>query len=125
MPDPITPESVALFLKNTPGLDKTIIGSYLGNEKKFNQSVLEHFTRLFDFAKLKLDQALRFYLEAFRLPKEAQQISRVLESFSRFYFESSPGYFKHHDAAFVLCYSVILLNTVFFIFLINLEVGCP
>lgn len=78
LPDPLTTEAVALFLKNTVGLDKTMIGNYLGSEKKFNQSVLEDFTKLFDFTNLSLDNALRLYLEAFRLPKEAQQISRVL-----------------------------------------------
>ena len=46
---------------------------------------------------MNLDGALRLFLETFRLPDESQKIQRILEAFS--------------DAALVLSYSVILLNT--------------
>lgn len=35
----------------------------------------------------------------------------ILENFAKHFFEQSPGPLKHRDAAFVLSFSVILLNT--------------
>jgi brefeldin A-resistance guanine nucleotide exchange factor 1 len=71
---------------------------------------------------------MRELLETFRLPGEAQQISRITETFAEIYFASEPGkllFFvgetvahttapaeiKSQDAVYVLAYSVIMLNT--------------
>lgn len=43
--------------------------------------VLESFTATFDFSGLPFDAALRGYLEAFRLPGEAQKIDRIVNAF--------------------------------------------
>lgn len=45
----------------------------------FNLSTL---ARSFDFVELRVDEALRLYLETFRLPGEAPLISLVLEQFA-------------------------------------------
>lgn len=39
------------------------------------------------------------------------QIDRIINCFGRHYFRSCPGLFRHEDAAYVLSYSVIMLNT--------------
>ncbi|KAF7831044.1 ARF guanine-nucleotide exchange factor GNOM-like [Senna tora] len=111
LPDKLDPQSVACFLRYTAGLDKNIIGDYLGNHDKFCVEVLYEFARTFDFQDMTLDTALRLFLETFRLPGESQKIQRVLEAFSERYYEQSPHILANKDAALVLSYSIILLNT--------------
>lgn len=41
--------------------------------------MLPALVELFDFRSLSVDEALRIFLEAFRLPGEAQQIDRVVQ----------------------------------------------
>jgi brefeldin A-inhibited guanine nucleotide-exchange protein len=58
-----------------------------------------------------IDDAMRKFIQGFRLPGEAQQIDRLLECFSRQYCENNPAMFEHPDVAYVLAFSVIMLNT--------------
>lgn len=48
----------------------------------FTNSLFVYFYRSFHFEDLRLDEALRLYLEAFRLPGEAPVISYLIEHFS-------------------------------------------
>jgi brefeldin A-resistance guanine nucleotide exchange factor 1 len=111
LPEKLDPRNVALFFRYTPGLHKNLLGDYLGNHDEFSIQVLHEFSKTFDFKELNLDDALRLFLETFRLPGESQKIQRILEAFSERYYEQSPELFVNHDAALVLSYSVILLNT--------------
>ena len=112
VPTPPDPRSMAYFLRYSPGLDKIKIGEFLGDPDEFNLKVLKEFTETFDFTGAILDTALRTYLETFRLPGESQKIQRVLEAFSeRFFEQQTTGVFATKDAAFILCYSLIMLNT--------------
>lgn len=111
LPDKLDPRSVACFFRYTMGLDKSIIGDFLGSHDEFCVQVLHEFARIFDFRDMNLDTALRIFLETFRLPGESQKIQRVLEAFSESYFEQSPNIFVDKDAALLLSYSLILLNT--------------
>ena len=58
-----------------------------------------------------MSDALRELLESFRLPGESQQIARITETFAEVYIASKPAEVKSQDAAYVLAYSVIMLNT--------------
>ncbi|KAJ1265415.1 hypothetical protein BS78_08G075000 [Paspalum vaginatum] len=112
VPTPPEPRSMAYFLRYSPGLDKNKIGEFLGDPDDFNLKVLKEFTETFDFTGAILDTALRTYLETFRLPGESQKIQRILEAFSeRFFEQQTTGVFATKDAAFILCYSLIMLNT--------------
>ncbi|KAJ1259611.1 hypothetical protein BS78_10G168600 [Paspalum vaginatum] len=111
LPEKLDPHNVALFFRHTPGLDKNLLGDYLGNHDEFSIQVLHEFARTFDFKEMNLDAALRLFLETFRLPGESQKIQRILEAFSERYYEQSPQIFVNIDAALVLSYSVIMLNT--------------
>ncbi|KAL2333279.1 hypothetical protein Fmac_014492 [Flemingia macrophylla] len=111
LPSKLDAQSVACFLRYTAGLDKNLIGDYLGNHDEFCVQVLHEFARTFDFEDMSLDTALRVFLESFRLPGESQKIHRVLEAFSERYYEQSPHILANMDAALVLSYSIILLNT--------------
>ncbi len=55
--------------------------------------------------------ACRKFLEGFRLPGEAWMIDRLMEKFAAHYVSCNPDAFKSADVAYVLAYSVIMLNT--------------
>ncbi|KAL8136998.1 hypothetical protein V2J09_002999 [Rumex salicifolius] len=111
LPEKLDPQSVACFFRYTAGLDKNLVGDFLGNHDEFCVQVLHEFAGTFDFQDMNLDTALRLFLETFRLPGESQKIQRVLEAFSERYYEQSPHILANKDAALVLSYSIIMLNT--------------
>ncbi|KAJ0567506.1 putative Sec7 domain, guanine nucleotide exchange factor, Sec7 domain superfamily [Helianthus annuus] len=111
LPAKLDPESVACFFRYTAGLDKNLVGDFLGNHDEFCVQVLHEFAGTFDFQDMNLDTALRLFLETFRLPGESQKIQRVLEAFSERYYEQSPHILANKDAALLLSYSLIMLNT--------------
>lgn len=78
----LDPVEVAHFLRENPGLDKKMIGEYISKKKNVEIKILETFVNSFDFTNLRVDEALRLYLETFRLPGEAPLIFLVLEHFS-------------------------------------------
>jgi brefeldin A-resistance guanine nucleotide exchange factor 1 len=106
-----TPDEVAAFLKQAPGLNKTVVGEYLGDHNAFNVAVLTAYAKTFSFHNMSLDAALRLFLSGFRLCGEAQKIDRVMEAFSKTMHEHSPGPLKKWDGAFTLAFSLIMLNT--------------
>jgi cytohesin len=106
------PRDVAKFLREGKGLGKRPIGEYLAKFKDFNERVLDEYVQLLDFSGgLLIDDAVRKFIQGFRLPGESQQIDRLLECFARKYCENNPGVFEHPDVAYVLAFSVIMLNT--------------
>lgn len=76
----LDPQEVVVFLRENPNLDKTMIGEYISSRN--NSQVLQAFVKMFDFTDLRIDEALRLYLETFRLPGEAPVISLLMEQFS-------------------------------------------
>ena len=56
-------------------------------------------------------EAVRAYLSPFRLPGEAQTIDRIMESFAAAYCSQNPSVFANADAAYVLAFAIIMLNT--------------
>lgn len=101
-------EDIALFIKENPHLDKKIIGDFVS--KKKNVGVLSAFVKSFNFSGLRIDECLRIFLEAFRLPGEAPLISIIIEHFSSHWHSSNGNQFEKDDAAFTLAYAVIMLN---------------
>lgn len=78
----LDPREVAHFLRENSYLDKKQIGEYISKKKNVESKILEHFVKSFDFSNMRIDMALRIYLETFRLPGEAPLISLVMEHFS-------------------------------------------
>ena len=138
--EPVTPRAVASFLRNAlvVGIDKRAVGAYLGEIGKspeagksppvwqrdwFHKEVRETYCKLFRFERQSLLDGLRMFLAAFRLPGEAQQIDRILQAFSdscsRVCDEGITGSLKifsddpkrASDAAYLLSFSIIMLNT--------------
>lgn len=60
------PEDVASFLAKTEGLDKTLIGDYLGEREDFNLKVMHAYVDALDFSGLEFDTAIRTFLQVGR-----------------------------------------------------------
>ncbi|KAL6981821.1 Brefeldin A-inhibited guanine nucleotide-exchange protein 2, variant 2 [Sarracenia purpurea var. burkii] len=106
-----SPEEIAAFLKNASGLNKTLIGDYLGEREELSLKVMHAYVDSFEFQGMEFDEAIRTFLQGFRLPGEAQKIDRIMEKFAERYCKCNPKVFTSADTAYVLAYSVILLNT--------------
>ncbi|XP_077786805.1 Golgi-specific brefeldin A-resistance guanine nucleotide exchange factor 1 isoform X2 [Podarcis muralis] len=106
---PMDNNEVAKWLRENPRLDKKMIGEFVSDRK--NVDLLESFVGTFGFQGLRLDEALRLYLEAFRLPGEAPVIHRLLEVFTEHWRKANGSPFANSDACFALAYAVIMLNT--------------
>lgn len=101
--------SLAIFLKASTRIDKRLLGDFLS--KPDNLELLKEYISLFDFKDKPVAEAMRELLEAFRLPGESQQISRIAETFASTYFAAGPAEIKTEDATHILAYSIIMLNT--------------
>merc|ERR1719400_2283997 len=105
---------IAQFLhKDDERLDRTVIGEFLGEAEELNKTVMYCYVDFLDFKDKDLVQALRLFLEGFRLPGEAQKIDRLMEKFASRYCSCNPnqGVFASADTAYVLAFSVIMLTT--------------
>uniref|UniRef100_A0A1A7X3N0 Golgi-specific brefeldin A-resistance guanine nucleotide exchange factor 1 n=1 Tax=Iconisemion striatum TaxID=60296 RepID=A0A1A7X3N0_9TELE len=107
--DPMDNNQVAQWLRENPRLDKKMIGEFISDRK--NMELLDSFVNTFTFQGLRIDEALRLYLEAFRLPGEAPVIQRLLETFTDNWHKVNGSPFMTNDAGFALAYAVIMLNT--------------
>ncbi|KAI1413905.1 Sec7-domain-containing protein [Hypoxylon sp. FL1857] len=105
------PEDIAKFLISDDRLDKAQIGEYLGEGDAKNIEIMHAFVDTMDFTKRRFVDALRQFLQSFRLPGEAQKIDRFMLKFANRYVMGNPNAFANADTAYVLAYSVILLNT--------------
>ncbi|KAJ0076532.1 hypothetical protein Patl1_35588 [Pistacia atlantica] len=106
-----SPEEVATFLKKPTGLNEGMIGDYLGEREEFSLRVMHAYVDSFNFKGMDFGEAIRFFLRGFRLPGEAQKIDRIMEKFAERYCKCNPNSFTSADTAYVLAYSVIMLNT--------------
>ncbi|KAF9895039.1 guanine nucleotide exchange protein for ADP-robosylation factor [Aspergillus nanangensis] len=106
-----SPNDLAAFLFRNERLDKAVLGEYLGEGEPENIATMHAFVEMMDFAKRRFVDALRQFLQHFRLPGEAQKIDRFMLKFANHYVAQNPNAFANADTAYVLSYSVIMLNT--------------
>lgn len=106
-----TPQDIAIFLLSNEGLDKAVIGEYLGEGEEKNVTIMHAFVDQMDFTNTDFVDSMRMFLQSFRLPGEAQKIDRFMLKFAERYVLGNPSVFSNADAAYILAYSVILLNT--------------
>eukprot|EP00538_Stauroneis_constricta_P006079 CAMPEP_0119552528 /NCGR_PEP_ID=MMETSP1352-20130426/5482_1 /TAXON_ID=265584 /ORGANISM="Stauroneis constricta, Strain CCMP1120" /LENGTH=2147 /DNA_ID=CAMNT_0007598771 /DNA_START=318 /DNA_END=6761 /DNA_ORIENTATION=+ len=105
-------EPDAAFVK--PKLDEGVPPQHIDADKGgpgFFVRILYHYTDAMDFAGLEFDDAIRQFLSGFRLPGEAQKIDRIMEKFAERFTRQNPTVFTSADTAFILAFSVIMLNT--------------
>ncbi|KAL6452793.1 SEC7 Protein transport protein SEC7 [Candida maltosa Xu316] len=105
------PQVLARFLLDTDGLDKQVIGEYLGEGDEKNIAIMHAFVDEMEFENADFVDAMRRFLQSFRLPGEAQKIDRFMLKFAERYVLGNPDVFSNADAAYILSYSVIMLNT--------------
>lgn len=111
---PPTAAAIARFLRETPTLDRTKVGEYLGgSDDAFAKELRREFIRLFDFTGQPLLAALRMFLQSFRLPGESQQIDRIVQAFADAVHMccTESQYFASVDVTYLLTFSIIMLNT--------------
>lgn len=106
-----SPEDIARFLGSNDRLDKAALGEYLGEGDELNVAIMHAFVDQMEFSKRRFVDALRQFLQSFRLPGEAQKIDRFMLKFAERYLTGNPNAFANADTAYVLAYSVIMLNT--------------
>lgn len=127
-----SPQEIARFLSKTQGLNKTMIGEYMGEKEDVPIKVMHAYTDALDFTDMTFDDALRCvvadgagvadgcrytciahrrFLDGFRLPGEAQKIDRFMLKFAERYTHCNPNAFASANVAYVLAYAVIMLNT--------------
>jgi len=104
-------DTISQFLHNTSGLNKAAIGEYLGEGDEFNIQLMHRFVDAMDFYDLPFVDAIRKFLQSFRLPGESQKIDRLMEKFADRYCDNNPNVFDNADTAYTLAFSVIMLNT--------------
>jgi brefeldin A-inhibited guanine nucleotide-exchange protein len=106
-----SPDDVARFLhENNDVLDKGPLGEFLGEGDPENIAIMHAFVDMMDFNKTRFTDALRRFLQTFRLPGEAQKIDRFMLKFAERYITGNPNAYANADTAYVLSYSVIMLN---------------
>ncbi|KAG2217575.1 hypothetical protein INT45_004928 [Circinella minor] len=88
------------------------IAEWLGQGKSFNNDVLVHYMKNFQFSHMRLDSAFRKLCSKLYFKAEAQQIDRILEVFAGRYWSCNPrSILKSADVVYAVVYSVLLLNT--------------
>ncbi|SNX81458.1 uncharacterized protein MEPE_00163 [Melanopsichium pennsylvanicum] len=91
---------------------KTQVAAILASSPdSFYVDALHHFMARFWFNGLPLDIALRKLLMDLHLPKETQQIDRVMEAFAKRYNECNSGLFASDDQPYILSFSLMMLHT--------------
>ena len=107
------PAKIAAFLKGTTHVSKKQLGEFIS--KKNNEALLQAFISMFNFDGKRIDEALRELLTSFRLPGESALIERIILVFVDKYMKSDvPEAIADQDAAYVLTYAIIMLNTDLF-----------
>ncbi|BEI90159.1 uncharacterized protein CcaverHIS019_0302290 [Cutaneotrichosporon cavernicola] len=104
-----TPESWLARLHNIDR--RELAGVLASSADEFHTIALTLYMNRFDFTHIALDVALRRLLMHMSLPKETQQIDRVIEAFATRYDLCEPGLFGTKDNAYVLAFSMMMLHT--------------
>ncbi|KAK6436703.1 guanine nucleotide exchange protein for ADP-robosylation factor [Oleoguttula sp. CCFEE 5521] len=104
-------KDIAAFFLSNDQISKKALGEYLGEGDDENKLIMAAFVDGMDFSKTRFVDALRRFLQSFRLPGEAQKIDRLMLKFAEKYTAGNPNAFANADTAYILSYSVIMLNT--------------
>ena len=75
------------------GLDKKEIGEFLSKLKPYNNDVRQAYVETFDFTGKSFVDALREFLNSFRLPGESMLIERLFSTWAARFYRNNPGDF--------------------------------
>ena len=105
-----TPAKYLIRLEET--VSRHIVATILSQKNdEFFKNVLRSYMRGFKFFGEPLDMAVRKVLMEVELPKETQQIDRVLQAFANRYHECNPGVYASPDEAYFIAFSILILHT--------------
>lgn len=90
------------------GLIATVLSQ---SNDDFYKNVLRSYMRGFKFFGDPLDMSTRKLLMEVELPRETQQIDRVLQAFANRYHECNPGIYASPDEAYFIAFSILILHT--------------
>ena len=90
------------------GLIATVLSQ---SNDEFYRNVLRSYMRGFKFFGDPLDMSTRKLLMEVELPRETQQIDRVLQAFANRYHECNPGIYASPDEAYFIAFSILILHT--------------
>ncbi|KAJ7042551.1 hypothetical protein C8F04DRAFT_1076289 [Mycena alexandri] len=88
-----------------------VAGILASSADPFHIRALRAYISNFVFVDDPLDVALRKLLMHVGLPRETQQIDRVMEAFAGRYLECNPSLFTSDDHPYILAFSLIMLHT--------------
>lgn len=88
-----------------------VAGILASSSDKTYTDALHVFMQRFLFVGNPLDIALRKMLMELYLPKETQQIDRVMEAFAKRYNECNEGLYASEDQPYILAFSLMMLHT--------------
>ncbi|GAB7340122.1 hypothetical protein MBLNU457_6606t1 [Dothideomycetes sp. NU457] len=113
LPDRQEGETAAKYLERLQAaMSMTVIAGTLSKSgDPFYQTVLRSYTRRFAFFGEPIDMSLRKFLLEAELPKETQQVDRVIQAFADRYHECNPGIFLSADQAYIVAFSLMMLHT--------------
>ena len=120
-PEPTEDETPDSYLKKVSGYGKFVSVILTEKPSEFKEKCLDHFLKeYFDFARDPLDIAMRKLLIFLELPKEAQQIDRLLLGFAKVYYQKQKSYYggncpwtKDSQVYFAI-FSLLMLHTDYF-----------
>ena len=103
-------KELATWISTEVGLSKRRIGEFFGGTHPLSQRTFDKWLDAIDM-DVPLDVALRTLLRGFRLPGEAQCIDRIMARFAVAYGSKAPEWPFSEDTAYVLAFSLVMLNT--------------
>ncbi|KAF3916095.1 hypothetical protein ABW20_dc0107089 [Dactylellina cionopaga] len=93
-------------------VNKSCVASLLSKtDDAFHVEVLKQYMGTFNFYQDPMDMALRKLLMEVELPKETQQIDRVLQAFADRYHECNPLIYSSSENAYFIAFSLLILHT--------------
>ncbi|KAI0963448.1 hypothetical protein AcW1_000522 [Taiwanofungus camphoratus] len=93
-------------------VSKAEVGTILAlKPDPFHAQALRAYIARFNFNGDPLDVAVRKLLMDVGLPRETQQIDRVIEAFAARYLQCNPNLFTSDDHPYILAFSLIMLHT--------------
>lgn len=98
----------------TTGYDKNEIGNFLSKNSEFNPNyaLLAFFIHKVNYAGVDIMTSFRFFLSRLNLPSDSTLLLKIIEFFSKYYYEDNEASFKNSNSVYLLFCSILSINTI-------------
>jgi len=107
----LTAIELNVLLRTSPIITRELVGEIFGDRNHI--PLLKDYLKTFSFGDTPLYTILQHFLCTFKIPVETVKIDRIMEAFANAAYEA--GCWKEYkfteDSLYLLCYSMMLLNT--------------